>query len=77
MAKNTSRDNKYINSLKLNGKAQSQLWFRHADVMNGLTINPEMSNTPNRSLGSQSEDLPPSSLTLDPRSLEDVSKQNR
>lgn len=70
VAKNNSRDNKYVSRLKLNGVAQNQLWFRHADLLNGLTITAEMSNTPNRALGSQPEDLPPSSLTLNPQALQ-------
>lgn len=74
VAKNTSRDNKYIANLKLNGKAQEQLWFHHADVLNGLTITADMSNTPNRTLGSHPQDLPPSSLTLDPRTFEATGK---
>lgn len=73
-AKNTSRDNKYINSLKLNGKVQSQLWFHHAEIFNGLTITAEMSDTPNRTLGSQSENLPPSSLALNPQTLQSAPK---
>jgi putative alpha-1,2-mannosidase len=70
VAKNNSHDNKYIGSLKLNGKLQSQLWFRHADILKGLTITAGMSDTPDRTLGSQAGDLPPSSLALDPQTLQ-------
>lgn len=69
LANHTSRDNKYIGSLKLNGKAQDRLWFPHADVLRGLTITAEMSNTPNRTLGARPEDLPPSSLMFDPQTF--------
>ncbi len=69
VAKNTSRDNKYIGSLKLNGQAQSKVWFRHEDVLKGLTITADMSATPNLKLGREAADLPPSSLTLDPHTL--------
>jgi len=70
IAKNTSADNKYIRSLRCNGQPQNQLWFRHADVLNGLTIAAEMSDTPNLKLGARSEDFPPSSLALDPATLQ-------
>jgi predicted alpha-1,2-mannosidase len=70
IAKNTSRDNKYIRSLRLDGKSQNQLWFRHADVLNGLTIAAEMSDTPNLTLGVEAKDLPPSSRALDPTTLQ-------
>jgi predicted alpha-1,2-mannosidase len=69
VAKNTSRDNKYISSLQLNGQAQSKVWFRHEDVLKGLTITADMSDTPNLKLGREAADVPPSSLTLDPHTL--------
>jgi predicted alpha-1,2-mannosidase len=69
VAKNTSRDNKYISSLKLNGQPQSKVWFRHEEVLKGLTITADMSDTPNLKLGHEAADLPPSSLTLDPHTL--------
>ncbi len=67
IASGTSENVKYIKSLRLNGSAQNRVWFRHADVVNGLTIQAEMSDTPNTALGSKEEELPPSSMTLDPR----------
>ena len=33
MAHNTSRDNKYVQSIRLNGKPLNQVWFRHADIV--------------------------------------------
>ena len=65
IAKDSSPDNKYIQSVKLNGKERDQIWFRHADIANGGTLELQMGNTPNRSLGTTPESLPPSSaLTL-------------
>ena len=61
---------KYIKDLRLNGKAQDRIWFRHADVVNGLTIEAKMSETPNTALGSKEDELPPSSMTLNPQALQ-------
>lgn len=69
VAKGASRDNKYINGVRLNGQQQSALWFRHGDVLKGLKIELEMSDTPNHALGSDKKDLPPSRMDLDPRTL--------
>jgi predicted alpha-1,2-mannosidase len=66
VCKNNSRDNRYINRIRLNGTAQNQIWFRHADVLKGATIQLDMSNTPNTVLGTAASAFPPSSLMLDP-----------
>jgi predicted alpha-1,2-mannosidase len=66
VCRNNSRDNKYIKSVRLNGRTQNQIWFRHADVLKGLTIQLDMSNTPNTALGTEASEFPPSSLALDP-----------
>ena len=68
-ASQTSRDNKYIHAVKRNGTATTALWFRHADVLKGLTLDLEMSDTPNTQLGVSADDLPPSTMALDPASL--------
>lgn len=67
--RNNSRDNKYLAAIRYNGQPQSKIWFRHSDVMKGLTIHLDMSDTPNPKLGAALEDLPASSLALDPRTL--------
>lgn len=69
-APGTSRDAKYIGSVKFNGKSSSALWFRHSDLANGLVIDLEMSDTPEKSIGSAPNDLPPSSMSLDPATLD-------
>ncbi len=66
----TSQNAKYIKDLRLNGKAQDRIWFRHANVVNGLTIEAKMSETPNTALGSKEDELPPSSMTLNPQALQ-------
>ena len=67
LCKNNSKDNKYIQSITLNGKSQSQVWIKHADVINGGTLELQMGNTPNRELGANPADLPPSTMATDPR----------
>lgn len=66
VCKNNSHYNKYINAVRLNGRPQNQVWFRHSEVLKGLTIQLDMSNTPNTSLGARPDEFPPSSITLDP-----------
>lgn len=69
IAKDSSVDNKYIQSVKLNGKPLNQVWFRHADIANGGTLELQMGNTPNRALGVAPESLPPSSAAINPQTL--------
>ena len=69
VCKNNSRDNKYIRSVRFNGQPQNRVWFRHADVLKGLTIDLDMSSTPNTSLGADAAEMPQSSVTFDPRTL--------
>ena len=38
VCENNSKDNKYIQSIRLNGKPLNQVWFRHADIINGGTL---------------------------------------
>jgi predicted alpha-1,2-mannosidase len=59
-AKNCSRDNKYIQSAKLNGKPFNQPWFWHRDIVNGGTLELVMGDHPNKSWGSQAQAAPPS-----------------
>jgi predicted alpha-1,2-mannosidase len=70
ICKNNSRDNKYIQSVRFNGQPQRRVWFRHSDVLKGLTIELEMSNVPNTALGSDPADQPAASLAVDPRTFE-------
>jgi predicted alpha-1,2-mannosidase len=72
IAHHNSFDNKYIASFRLNGAPQSRLWFRHSDVLDGSTIDLTMSDTPNPRLGSSPDTLPPSSMNLDPATLEEA-----
>ncbi|WP_425563429.1 GH92 family glycosyl hydrolase [Luteolibacter yonseiensis] len=64
-ANGSSRDNKYIKSIRFNDKLSTALWFRHDDVVKGLKIDLEMSDTPNKELGASEEYLPPSGLKVE------------
>jgi predicted alpha-1,2-mannosidase len=66
VAHNTSRDDKYVQSILLNGKPLNQVWFRHADIANGGTLEVTMGSTPNLALGSDPGTFPPDSLSVKP-----------
>jgi predicted alpha-1,2-mannosidase len=70
ICEDNSHDNKYIQSVKFNGRAQNQVWFRHSDVLKGLTIRLKMSDMPNTSLGADPGTFPPSSMNVDPLAFE-------
>ena len=44
--KNYGKDNKYIKSMKLNGKEMPEPFFTHEDIVNGADFEFEMSATP-------------------------------
>jgi predicted alpha-1,2-mannosidase len=66
IARNTSHDNKYVQSIRLNGQPLNQVWFRHADIANGGVLELTMGDTPNVDLGSQPTTFPPDSLAVKP-----------
>jgi len=70
IARNNSADNKYIQSFRLNGRPMRRIWFRHADIVNGGTIELQMGNLPNQTLGTDPADFPPSAMTFNPKTLE-------
>ena len=69
VAHGTSHDNKYVQSIRLNGQPLKQVWFKHSDIANGGTLEITMGDTPNTSLGSDPSSLPPASMALKPESL--------
>jgi predicted alpha-1,2-mannosidase len=71
VANQTSHENKYVESIHLNGKVLNQVWFRHADIVNGGRLELTMGDTPNTSLGTAAASLPPASIDVHP---EDYSK---
>ena len=66
VARNTSHENKYVQSILLNGKPLDQVWFRHADVVGGGTLELTMGDTPNTRLGSAPSSFPPGSIETHP-----------
>jgi putative alpha-1,2-mannosidase len=69
VAHDASRDNKYVQSIRLNGKALDQVWFRHVEIANGGTLELTMGDTPNTSLGSSANSFPPDSMSVHPEDL--------
>jgi predicted alpha-1,2-mannosidase len=66
---NNSKDNKYIQSVKINGQVWNQSWIRHVDIVNGARIEIQMGNTPNLNWATSPKSLLPRSVELDPASL--------
>ena len=66
ICRNNSRDSKYIQSIRLNGKILNRVWFRHADIVNGGTLELKMGNTPNETLGADPAKFPPSAISYQP-----------
>jgi predicted alpha-1,2-mannosidase len=65
-ALNNSHDNKYVQSIRLNGQPLNQVWLRHTDLLRGGTLELTMGDTPNTSLGSNPSTFPPDSMTVHP-----------
>jgi predicted alpha-1,2-mannosidase len=59
-AKNNSRENKYIQSVILNGKSYNKPWFSQADLKDGGILIFEMGPEPKKEWGSTPESAPPS-----------------
>jgi predicted alpha-1,2-mannosidase len=68
--RNNSKDNKYIQRVRLNGITLNKLWLKHADIADGGLIELDLGNTPNRSLGVDPTTFPPSSINFDPSLLQ-------
>ncbi|NMA73821.1 MAG: glycoside hydrolase family 92 protein [Bacteroidales bacterium] len=57
-AENNTKDNRYVKTLKLNGKDYTKNYFKHEDLMNGAKIKFEMSSVPNKKRGIKDSDFP-------------------
>jgi len=55
-----------VQSIRLNGHPLNQVWFRHADIANGATLDLVMGDIPNTNLGSAASTFPPASLAVHP-----------
>ncbi len=58
--KNNSPENKYIQSVKLNGKPLQQAWFLHQDLVNGGTLEYVLGAEPNQQWATDETKLPSS-----------------
>jgi len=69
VCRNNSAHNKYIQGIKLNGQSRSQVWIKHADLVNGGRLDLQMGDTPDTTIGTAAADLPPSAMAVDPRTF--------
>jgi len=65
VAKNCSKENKYIQSASLNGQVWTKPWFSHQDLINGGKLILQMGSKANYNWGSAVNDVPPSSEKTD------------
>ncbi|PKV62922.1 GH92 family glycosyl hydrolase [Pontibacter ramchanderi] len=52
-APENSADNKYINSMRLNGKSYDKNWLSHSELLKGGAIDFQMTNSPNKERGTK------------------------
>jgi predicted alpha-1,2-mannosidase len=57
-APKNSGENRYVNSLKLNGKVYENNWLGHFDLMKGVTLDFDMIATPNTKRGTDKKSFP-------------------
>ncbi|MCM4152744.1 glycoside hydrolase family 92 protein [Arenibacter sp. N53] len=57
-APKNSTSNKYVNALTINGKVHSKNWLSHKELIQGAILNFDMTGTPNKTRGTNSEDFP-------------------
>jgi predicted alpha-1,2-mannosidase len=57
-AANNSAENKYVNSLQVNGKPYQFNWLSHKALLEGADLNFDMSATPNKQRGIDKADVP-------------------
>jgi len=64
IARNCSKENKYIQSAKLNGKEWNKPWFSHDDLTEGGLLELKMGSKANKTWGADETDAPPSGIVL-------------
>jgi putative alpha-1,2-mannosidase len=57
-SENNNPENRYIESLKLNGATYSKNYLRHDDLIGGAKLNFSMSPAPQKNRGTQEKDFP-------------------
>jgi len=63
IAKDSNRQNKYIQNATLNGHELNKPWFSWDDIKDGGVLNLNLGSRPNYNWGSEPADSPPSELT--------------
>jgi predicted alpha-1,2-mannosidase len=58
LTENQSMDNKYIQTVTLNGKTYTKLWITHTEIMQGGTIVFKMGSEPNKEWGAGDLEIP-------------------
>ena len=77
-AKNVSKENKYIQSAKLDGKSLNKPWFYHSELVDGGSLVLKMGSKPNKKWGSKLEDTPPSmSSSLTQNEKDEIMKYDK
>jgi putative alpha-1,2-mannosidase len=51
LVKNASKENIYIQSMKMNGKAYTKTYITHQDILNGSSVEFTMGPEPNKNWG--------------------------
>src|SRR5690606_4288095 len=57
-ADNNSADNRYVESLSINGKMSTKNWISHEVLQNGATLQFKMTDKPNKKRGTHESDFP-------------------
>ena len=57
-APDNNADNRYIESMEVNGKDYTKNWLSHKELMKGMTIDYKMGPEPNKDRGTKKEDFP-------------------
>ena len=57
-APKNSAENRYVNGLTVNGKPYGKNWLSHTELLQGATLDFDMSAAPNKSRGVKAEDAP-------------------
>ncbi len=57
-AQNQSAENRYVNSLSVNGRTSTQNWISHSGLQNGAVLDFKMSATPNKIRGTKPAEFP-------------------
>ncbi|NQY88672.1 MAG: glycoside hydrolase family 92 protein [Colwellia sp.] len=76
-APHTSNENRYIESLKVNGSASTKSWIDDSYIKEPVTLTFELSSKPNKSWGAAKGDRPPSFSTkiLSTKVVHDIQKK--